>query len=199
MAGSTGGGGTGGALANEGTASLTGVTVNFSGNFAEAGAGGIGGAGGFGGGGTGGNGQLGGNGGDGLGGSDANGGNGGNGLGGAILNGATGTLTIDPRQGARKGSRQSKATNTITSNQAVQGAAGAKGEGSLGQSGDGGTPNGARGSSSAGMPGVDGSPGRGLGGGVLLVEGGNATIKNTTISGNMASTAGNDEEMLGVL
>ena len=50
-----------------------------------------------------------------------NGGVGSNGLGGGIFNGTTGTLTISPRLGTRKGSRQSNATNTITANHADRG------------------------------------------------------------------------------
>ena len=100
--GSDAGGGLGGGLANFGTASFTGITVNFTGNQAIGGTailgfGGRGGAGGFGTGGSGGSGLSGGDGFSGSGGLGANGGVGGNGLGGAIYNSTTATLTLAPR------------------------------------------------------------------------------------------------------
>ena len=110
----------GGGLCDDGAASFTGVTVNFTSNQAVAGLGGSGGDGGnaFGGyGGTGANGP-GGNGGN------ATAGNGGNATfngvasGGGIYVGQTGNLILQPRQGAKKGSREAKATDVITLNSA---------------------------------------------------------------------------------
>ena len=93
--------------------------MNFTSNQANGGFGGIGGVGAEGVGGDGANGSPhGGNGGNAFGGNGGNGGNAGNADGGAINNLASGILTIKPRLGAKKGSKQSKATDLITGNSA---------------------------------------------------------------------------------
>ena len=56
------------------------------------------------------------------GGNGGGGGAGGGGLGGAIVNSSTGNLTIKPRLGAKKNSKQFKATDLITANKANGGA-----------------------------------------------------------------------------
>jgi hypothetical protein len=179
-------------LANDGTASFTGVTVNFTSNQASGGAGGLGGAGGFGSGGAGGAGVRGGNGGDGLGGNAGNGGGGGNGLGGAIFNANTAALTIAPRLGAKKGSKQSNASDTITANQAILGAGGRGGLGGGASAGNGGAPNGSAGTASTGTAGLGAVSGVGDGGGLTRFLGGSVTIDSTNITGDNASTAGNE-------
>jgi hypothetical protein len=116
---------------------------------------------------------------------------GGAGLGGAVFNNAVGaSLTIDPRLGAKKGSRQAKATDVITSNQANSGLGGAGGQGGEAFEGIGGQPNGVVGSATQGFTKPDAAAGSGIGGGV--VQNPTVTIKNTTITGNTASTSNND-------
>jgi hypothetical protein len=190
--GRTGGDGIGGALDNAGTVSFTGVTVNFTQNQANGGAGGRGGDGGLGVGGAGGRGAVGGHGGPGTGGTGGSAGAGGVGLGGAIFNAGNASLTIDPRLGAKKGSRQSKATNLITANQANRGLGGAGGKGGIGVGGPGGQPNGGIGLSVNGTTGADGAPGTGSGGGLVQSPTKAVVIMNTTITGNTASTENND-------
>ena len=63
------------------------------------------------------------------GGGSANGGAGGIGSGGGIFNATTGTLTINPRLGAKKGSKQAKATDVITTNIAASASGGQAGAG----------------------------------------------------------------------
>ena len=123
------GDGDGGGLSNSGTASFTGVTVNFTSNVAASGNGGIGGAGGTAAGGFGGNGATGGTGGEATGGAGGDGGFSSFGIGGGIHNANNASLVINPRLHAKKGSSQSKATDLITSNQALLGAGGAPGAG----------------------------------------------------------------------
>jgi hypothetical protein len=92
------------------------VTVNIGPNSAATPGGGDGG-GGVPSGGTGGNasaGSTGGAGGNAFGPSGADAGAGGDAFGGGIAN--NGSLTIEPRLGARKGSKQAKATDTISGN-----------------------------------------------------------------------------------
>jgi hypothetical protein len=190
--GSIAGAGIGGALDNAGTVVFTGVTVNIRNNQALGGAGRSGGAGGLGEGFPGGDGVLGGQGGSGIGGPGGNGGIGGDGLGGGIFNATSAKLTIDPRLGAKKGSPQSKATDTITGNQAKGGIGGAGGQGGGAFAGQGGHPNGLAGSASQGAAGADERAGAGLGGGLVRDPSPNVTINNTKITGNTASTAGND-------
>jgi hypothetical protein len=113
-------------------------------------------------------------------------------LGGAIFNALTASLTIDPRLGAKKGSRQSKATDVITANQANRGLGGKGGLGGTGFGGLGGQPNGAIGLFLNGTTGADGAPGTGLGGGLVQSPTMAVVIKNITITGNTALTANND-------
>src|SRR5262249_20958973 len=123
------------------------------------------------------------------------GGAGGNGLGGGVFNATSGILTIAPRQGARKGSRQSQSTNTITANQANRGlgGSGGTGGGASGRNGQG--PGGAAGQTFPGFPGAQGPgglPDTGLGGAFHIATESKATIDNTTVTANVASTGGND-------
>ena len=121
---------------------------NFASNQANGGFGGIGGVGAEGIGGDGANGAPhGGNGGNALGGNGGFGGNGGNAGGGAINNLASGVLTINPQLGAKKGSKQSKATDVVTGNSAHAGPGGAGGNLGVAQAGTGGSPSGAAGTS----------------------------------------------------
>jgi hypothetical protein len=101
-------------------------------------------------------------------------------------------LTIDPRLGARKGSRQSKATNTITANQANGGPGGDGGPGGAASAGLGGNPNGPLGRSTQGVSRTSASAGAGLGGGLAFIPSQSIKINNTNIAGNTASTAAND-------
>jgi hypothetical protein len=112
-------------------------------------------------------------------------------MGGGIFNANTGALTIKPRQGVKKGSKQAKATDLITANQAHLAPGGAGGRSSTASTGGpGGSPNGAAGTAVVGVPGLDGFAGVGVGGGLATL--GAATIDNTTIAGNSASTNDND-------
>jgi hypothetical protein len=113
-------------------------------------------------------------------------------VGGGIFNAANASLTIDPRLGAKQGSRQSKATNTITDNQANSGLGGAGGQGGTAFEGTFGRPNGLAGTATQGTAGANGVSGAGIGGGLDRLTGGIAMIANTNITGNSASTADND-------
>ena len=133
-AGGQGGGaadGDGGGLDNAGTASFTGVTVNFTSNVAAIGNGASGGAGGTAAGGFGANATAGGAGGNATGGEGGDGGLGSFGIGGGIHNANNASLLINPRLHAHKGSKQSKATDLITSNQALSGTGGSPGSGGV--------------------------------------------------------------------
>ena len=100
-------------------------------------------------------------------------------------------LTLAPREGARKGSRQAKATDTITANLAILGFAGPGGFAGGATPGQGG-PNSSAGTATAGTPGPQGSPGVGLGGGLDRLSAADVFITNTSITGNKASTADDD-------
>ena len=192
-AGGAAGRGSGGGLFNEGTASFTGITVNFSANQANGSSGGQGGDGGQAVGGNGGDGAVGGAGGNAFSGAGGSGGSGGGGSGGGIDNDTGGVLTINPRLGAKKGSKQAKATSLVTTNQANLGQAGAGGaRGNINVVATGGSPGGTAGQTVLGNPGTAGLIGTGLGGGLDLEAGGTATIDNTTITGNTASTNDNN-------
>jgi hypothetical protein len=183
-----GAGSFGGGFCNYGTLRFTGITLNISSNQATGGNGSVGGSGGTGTGGDGGTSSI----QDGAGGS-ARGGNGGvggdsgYGIGGGGFNAFTGNLLIAPRQGARKRSKQSQATGSITGNQATQGVPGSGGVG--GADVPGANP---VGNSSPGAPGTGGAAGQGLGGGLYLQSGGTVTIDDTTVTGNQASTSDPD-------
>jgi hypothetical protein len=184
-AGGDAGNGNGGGLFNAGTASFTGVTLDVTSNQAVSGTGGTGGAGGS---------ATGGDGGDtGIAvipsaGGNATGGNGGNsgegasGAGGGIFNATTGTLTLKPELGAKKGTKQAKATDVITTNQALAATGG--------QAGAGGSATAPHGVATLGQPGVTGLFSAGVGGGLATIP--LAHVDNTTIKGNHASTNDND-------
>ncbi len=185
--------GAGGGLYDAGVATLTGVTVNFTGNQARGGFGGNGGSGldaKGGNGGNGGTGFTGGSGGLTLGGDGGNGGESGFGIGGGITVDVSGTLLIDPRRGARKGSKQAKATGVITTNHAFDSGGGTPGHASSVGIGLGGSPSGANGSVLAGQNGTADTSTVGVGGGIATF--GNTTIDNVSITGNTASTNDND-------
>jgi hypothetical protein len=129
-------------------------------------------------------------------GGSATGGNGGasgegaGGVGGGIFNATTGNITLKPRLGATKGSRQAKATDVITTDKALAAsggpagtggsATGGLGKGSLGV-------NGINGKAASGQPGVTDLSSTGVGGGIATF--GTAFVDNTTVSGNQASTS----------
>ena len=141
--------GAGGGLFNAGVASFTGVTVNFSSNQATGAVGGNGAGGGIAVAGRGGNvapGGVdpvgGGLGGSAVGGNGGNGGESGIGIGGGVFVANTGTFTLKPRLGAKKGSKQASATDVITANQANAGSPGSAGLGGSATGGAAGTPGG---------------------------------------------------------
>ena len=117
------------------------MTVNITSNHANgqfefeiaSGTGGVGSDGGDGGVGNGGiasNGfYAGGSGGGAVGGNGGNAGEGGVAMGGGLFNSATGTLSINPQLGAQKKSKQAKATDLISTNQAYSAPAGSAGDG----------------------------------------------------------------------
>jgi hypothetical protein len=154
------------------------VTVTFTSNQAASGTGGNGGGGGTATGGNGGGGATGGNGGA--------GGEGASGVGGGIFNATTGTFTLKPRLGAKKGSKQAHATDVITTNQALAGSGGQGGAGGGATAGAGSSPFGANGAANAGQPGATDLFSAGVGGGIANF--GTANIDNTLITGNNAST-----------
>jgi hypothetical protein len=184
--------GSGGGLYNAGTASFVGVTVNFTGNQAVSGIGGPGGLGGNATGESGGKGNPGAHGGNATGGNGGDGGEGGIAQGGGIEDTSSGTLVIAPRKGANKGSKQAKSTDVITANQALSATAGAAGQGGVATPGIGGFLGGGLGTAVQGQPGAFDPLSVGIGGGVAI--GGNATIDNTSITGNHASTNFDDVE-----
>jgi hypothetical protein len=103
-----------------------------------------------------------------------------------------GVLTLKPRLGARKGSTQSKATDTITANLANGRPGGTGGPAGATNAGLGAPPVGSNGLAFPGSPGGTGSSGVGIGGGLGLDPGGTVVIDNTTITGNHATTTDND-------
>jgi hypothetical protein len=169
--------------------------VNFTANQISGGGGGNGGSGASGTGGAGGDGTGGGGGGAGGNGAEGTGGNGGNGglaTGGGIGKDYGGIITIKPRLGAKKRSKQSRAMNLITANLAngsAPGSGGMKGDATAGRRGG---PGGTAGSILPGSPGVNGAAGAGIGGGLDLGPAGMSVIDNTTITGNHASTSNDD-------
>jgi hypothetical protein len=189
--------GLGGGLFNVGTASFTGVTVNFTSNQANGAFGGSGGTGGLSVAGNGGgitlggaDPSVGGNGGNSFGGTGGNGGESGIGQGGGIFVATSGTFTLKPRLGARKGTKEASATDVITGNHANASPAGNPGHGGSATAGTGGSPHGARGGATAGNNGTVDTFSVGIGGGIAII--GTAIIDNTSISGNHATTADPD-------
>jgi hypothetical protein len=112
------------------------------------------------------------------------------GYGGGIFNGMPAILVINPRQGAKKHSSQSKTTNTITANKALLAPGGAPGSGGEATAGSGGSHDGASGIRVTGPSGSSHPQSFGEGGGVFIVA--TATIDFTTITGNFASSQDND-------
>jgi hypothetical protein len=103
------------------------------------------------------------------------------------------SLQIDPRQGARKGSRQAKLTDLVAGNSASAGQARLGGDRGSATGGAGGAPNGTPGMAFFSFPtGKNGTPGIGAGGGLGPFPAPNVTIANTKITGNHASTFNND-------
>jgi hypothetical protein len=82
--------------------------------------------------------------------------------------------------------------SVITANQANAGAGGSRGRATLAEPGAGGMANGAPGRTLPGVAGDAGSAGSGIGGGFNFVVGSMFTFAKTTITGNTASTDGND-------
>ena len=177
---------------NAGTATLTGVTVNFTNNQADGGFGGVGGRGGFGQGGRGGNGGVGGFGGSGFAGNGGNGGAGGSGLGGGIFNTPTGTLTISPGwvhtrdPSSPRRPIRSPATRPTVGLGGAGGLPAARSQEPADARAAARVPRSPAARDAAGVAGV------GVGGGLDLSTGGTAVIDNTTITGNTASTSDND-------
>ena len=125
-----------------------------------------------------------------TGGTGGDGGEGASGVGGGIFNATTGTLTLKPRLGAKKGSKQAKATDVITTNQALAASGGQAGAGGGATAGAGRSPFGVNGVATPGQPGVTDLFSVGVGGGIATF--GTANVDNTTITGNHASTNDND-------
>jgi hypothetical protein len=195
--------GVGGGLLDAGTASFTGVTVDFTNNQATGGSAGNGG--------NGGADAIGGTGGFGLGarggnGGNATGGNGGNagaisgiGSGGGIAVDPSGTLVLKPRLGARRGSKQAHAIDFITSNSATPGgpgAAGLPGAFVLNGFGGPGSPDGNHGTFTVGQPGKVLAVKQSFAGGIAIFGTGKATADNTSVTGNSAITDPNIEGTL---
>jgi len=184
----------GGAVYNNGKAILQGITLDLRGNTAANGiaaGGGIGGNASSGYGGDGFAGASGGAGGSARAGDGGSGGFGAISFGGGIYNGGAGTLLINPRLGAPRGSGQSKATNTLSGNAsltAAESAGGKAGTPTVGLGGSGSTQ-GASGTPTPGLDGMNSTQGNSFGGGVSNDISGTATIKFSTISGNSSSDA----------
>jgi hypothetical protein len=101
-------------------------------------------------------------------------------------------LLVAPRQGAAAGSPQSRATSVFSSNLASGGLAGPGGAPGVATPGQGGTPNGPIGFARRGTAGTPGAPGLGIGGGLALSSAGSATLKDTSIALNQASSGDPD-------
>jgi len=191
--GGTGGFGSGGGFYDDGTASFTGVTANFTSNQAAGGTAGVGGSGGSvqaGNGGIG-AGAAGGAGGNAVGGNGANSGPSGVGIGGGITVDASGTLVLKPRLGAKAGSSQAGETDLIQSNSATAGGIGSLGLAGSATPGAGGagSPTGAGGTVTAGENGAIDITEQSEGGGIAIF--GTATGDNTTVTNNSAITSPN--------
>jgi hypothetical protein len=101
---------------------------------------------------------------------------------------------LDPRAVVKKGSKQSNATNLISGNQASRGQSGqgSAGGGATGGHGAAGHPDG---TAQSGTAGSAGRAGVGIGGGLVRFAGDSASLTNTSIAGNRASTSDNDVAM----
>jgi hypothetical protein len=190
--GATGGLAAGGGFYNAGNMSFTAITLNVISGEAIDGGNGAGGNGGDAGGGLGGNGGHGGNGGNSASGNGGNAGNDGNARGGGGFNAATGTLFIDPRQGAFAGSAQSRATSLIRLNKVGPGIPKPSGIAGTAVPGAGGQLGGQAGNARNGVPGMPGLLGQDRGGGLYLTAGGKVTLRNINVSMNQAATGDPD-------
>ena len=194
--GGTGGGGglaQGGGFYDNGAASFDGVTVIFTNNQAVGGSAGSGGAGGtdaFGGyAGNGVNGP-GGNGGNATGGDSGGANPSGYASGGGITVDSAGTLFLEPRQRAKKGSKQFGATDLITGNSATPGAAGTAGlpTGNIAPGTGGGVnPPGEDGILTLGQAGQVSTLKRSVGGGIAIFGAAHGKT-HTSVTGNSAIT-----------
>jgi hypothetical protein len=201
--GGAGGEATGGGFYDDGTASFTGVTMNFQSNKATGGTGGVAGSGGTVQGGTGGTGTgaAGGQGGAPTGGNGGSGGASGIAKGGGITVDVSGSLVLNPRLGVKPLSKKASvsaagATDVITLNSAVAGGIGGGGAAGSATPGPGGPgdPVGNNGTVTAGHAGVAGALKQSEGGGIAIF--GTATGDNTTVTGNHASKFPNIEGKL---
>jgi hypothetical protein len=129
----------------------------------------------------------------GAGGTGGSGGAGGDGIGGAIDTGTASALTIAASLKVRKGSPRSRATYSISGNQASFGRAGLPGAGAGAAGGQGGAPNGSAGRAMPGSAGALAGNGKGIGGGLFRAPNAKVLINNTRITGNSASTTGSNE------
>jgi hypothetical protein len=196
-AGGNAGGGNlaeGGGLFDDGAASFTGVTVNFTNNEARGGAAGNGGNGGnhaFGHNGGSAENGPGGNGGNATGGNGGNAGSRGTAGGGGITVAGQGTLSLEPELGAKKGSKQARAKDLITGNSASLGAAGTVGSPTPSMNitpgtGGGGNPPGQNGTITVGRPGQVSTLFQSIGGGILIFGKARGAL-HTSVKGNAAT------------
>ncbi len=182
----------GGGFYNAGNMSFTAITLNVNSNEAIDGGNGAGGNGGNAVGGVGGDGGIGGDGGNAASGDGGNAGNDGDARGGGGFNASTGTLLIDPRQGALAGSAQSKATSLVRSNKVSFGVPKPGGIAGTAFPGAGGALGGQFGNFRNGVPGMLGLFGQDRGGGLYLTAGGKVTLRNINVSMNQAFTGDPD-------
>ena len=110
--------------------------------------------------------------------------------GGGIFNAITATLTIKPRHGAKKGSKQAKATDVITANLAPSRLGRAGGAGGSATGGLGKRPGGNGTRATPGQPGATEIFSVGIGGGIATF--GTAIRRQYDITGNQASTTDPD-------
>jgi hypothetical protein len=97
---------------------------------------------------------------------------------------------LEPRLGAKKGSKQAKATDVITTNKALAASGGTAGAGGSATAGSGGAVFGSDASATPGQPGATDLFSVGIGGGVATF--GITHVDDTIITGNNASTNFND-------
>ena len=191
----------GGGINTQGLVSITGVTVNFINNQVRAGAGGNGDKARAATGGAGGDGATGGRGGNSRAGDGGNGGNSGSSEGGGIMVDSLGTLFLNPRLAAKRGSKQSKASNSIAGNQALAAKSGTAGTAGTATAGKGGATNGAAGTATPGHNGLVNSLDLAIGGGLAVAgDAGGATVDFTSInSGNHAGADTNFNDVVGTV
>ncbi len=185
-----GGSGFGGGVYTQGLISMAGVTANFTKNEVRAGNGGDGGKAREANGGAGGVGKTGGKGGDATGGDGGDGGESGTSIGGGIMVDHSGALILNPRIGAKRGSKQAKGVDLITGNLARAAGGGEGGEAGTTVAGAGGVQNGKAGTATPGGDGSFRTLSLAIGGGVGVA--GMATLVNANITGNQADSSDND-------